>query len=144
MSLRIHRAAPAGSHGYGAGVRRAWLAFVLDAALIVLFAALGRRTHDEGSAVGGTLHVAAPFLLGWAVGAAVARLDHDPLSARRAVLAWVIALPVGFALRALDGRGLAFGFVVVALVFTAATLIGWRALVALWATRRARRARSAP
>ena len=144
MSLRVHRAAPPGSRGYGAGVRRAWLAFVLDAALIVLFAALGRRTHDEGSAVVGTLHVAAPFLLGWAVGAAVARLDHDPLSARRAVLAWVIALPVGFALRALDGRGLAFGFVVVALVFTAATLLGWRALVALWATRRARRARSAP
>jgi len=94
VSLRVHRAAPAGSRGYFAGVRRAWLAFVLDAALIVLFAALGRRTHDEGSAVGGTLHVAAPFLLGWAVGAAVARLDHDPLSARRAVLAWAIGLGV--------------------------------------------------
>jgi hypothetical protein len=124
--------------------RRPWLAFVLDAALIVLFAALGRRTHDEGSAIGGTLRVAAPFLLGWAAGAAVARLDREPLSPRRAVLAWAVALPLGFALRAVDGRGLALGFVVVALVFTAATLIGWRALVALVATRRARRARSAP
>jgi len=38
-------------------MRRVTLAVVVDAALILLFAALGRRTHDEGSAVGGTLTV---------------------------------------------------------------------------------------
>jgi hypothetical protein len=116
---------------------RAVLAFALDAGLLVLFAALGRRTHDEGSLLAGTLVVAAPFLAGWAIGAVVSRLVADPLSSRRATLAWAIALPVGFALRAATGRGLAFGFIVVALVFTAATLLGWRAALAAARHRRA-------
>jgi hypothetical protein len=113
------------------------LAFALDAGLLVLFAALGRRTHDEGSPVAGTLVVAAPFLAGWAIAAVAARLIAAPLSPRRATLAWAIALPVGFALRAATGRGLAFGFIVVALLFTAATLVGWRAGLAASRTGRA-------
>jgi len=37
------------------------IAALADAGCIVLFAALGRASHDEGSAIGGTLAVAAPF-----------------------------------------------------------------------------------
>jgi hypothetical protein len=122
------------------GVRRTALAaFAVDAALLLLFAVLGRRTHDEEGAVSGTLLVAAPFLAGWALGAIASRLPLEPLSPRRAALAWAIALPVGFALRAATGRGLAAGFLVVALVFTAVTLLGWRA-----AAVAARRRNAAP
>ena len=58
-------------------MRRLIIAVAIDAALIVLFAALGRRTHDEGSAIGGTL-VAAPFLIGYAIAASALRLDRAP------------------------------------------------------------------
>ena len=110
--------------------RRTALAFAVDAAVLVLFADVGRRSHDEDAALAGTLLVAAPFLTGWAVGAAAARLAGDPLSVHRAVPAWALALPIGFALRAATGRGLGFGFLVVTVVFTAATLLGWRLLAA--------------
>jgi hypothetical protein len=107
--------------------RLAALAFGLDAAFLILFAAIGRRTHDEDSALVGIAVVAAPFLAGWAIGAAATRLPRDPLSLRRAVPAWALAVPIGFALRAATDRGLGFGFLVVTVVFTAVTLLGWRA-----------------
>ncbi len=110
--------------------RPALLAFAVDAAWLVLFAALGRRTHDEGGAIAGTLVVAAPLVAGWALGGLAVRLAHDPLSPRRAALAWAVALPVGMALRAATGRGLAPAFLLVALAFGAVALIGWRAAVA--------------
>jgi hypothetical protein len=120
--------------------RTAVLAFAVDAAALLVFAAIGRRTHDEDGAVAGVLLVAAPFIVGWAAGAVVARLPRDPLSVRRAVPAWAIALPVGFALRAATGRGLGFGFLVVTVMFTAVTLLGWRLAAA--AVRRRRLARA--
>ena len=60
-------------------MRRVTLAVVVDVALIILFAALGRRTHDEGSAVGGTLTVAAPFIIGYLIAAAALRLWPGPV-----------------------------------------------------------------
>jgi len=120
--------------------RLAALAFALDAAVLVLFAAIGRRTHDDDGAVTGIAVVAAPFLAGWAAGAAAARLPAAPLSARRAVPALDLALPIGFALRAATGRGLGFGFLVVTVVFTAVTLLGWRVVAAGLRRRAAARA----
>jgi hypothetical protein len=119
--------------------RLAAVAFAVDAAVLLLFAAIGRRTHDDDDALAGILLVAAPFLAGWAVGAAVSRLPADPLSVRRAVPAWALALPVGFALRAATGRGLGFGFLIVTVVFTAAALLGWRLVVAAVRRRAAAR-----
>ena len=103
----------------------------LDAALLVVFAAIGRRAHDEGSAVGGTLTIAAPFLIGYAVAAAVLRLDRDPLGLRRAVPVWLAGIALGLLLRgtAFD-RGLAPAFVVVAFLTTGLMLLGWRPLLA--------------
>ena len=39
----------------------------IDVVAIVLFAALGRRNHDEGTAVTGVLVVAWPFVAGWTI-----------------------------------------------------------------------------
>jgi hypothetical protein len=109
--------------------RRPVLVAAVDAALVVAFAAAGRRSHGTGNALGDVITVAAPFLVGLALGWAVLRLWRDPLSLRLAAPAWAVTVAVGFALRRMVfDRGLAVGFLVVATVFTAGTLLGWRVL----------------
>ena len=118
-------------------------ALAIDAACVVAFVALGRGSHDEGGAIGGTLTVAAPFLIGLAV-AWVAR--STPLGGRLGtawstqfgVVAWLTTLVVGMALRrTVFGRGTAIAFVIVATLFLALFLVGWRA-AARWARSRRR------
>ena len=41
---------------------------LLDAAFVLLFATVGRRSHAEGVTVSGVLHTAWPFLVGTAAG----------------------------------------------------------------------------
>ena len=119
-------------------MRRVAFAAVLDAAMLVLFAAMGRRAHDEGSAVSGVLVVAASFLIGYAVAWVVVRLDRTPFDVRRAALAWAVGIPLGLALRGLVfDRGLAPTFVVVALGVTGVLLLGWRAAADRLSRRRA-------
>lgn len=108
-----------------------------DLAVILAFAASGRSSHDEALSAAGIVAVAWPFAAGWAAGAAAVRLWRRPADPRAAAAAWALAMPVGFALRALSGRGLAPGFLVVACAFLLATLVGWRLLAA-----RASRARA--
>lgn len=123
-------------------VTAAVCALVLDLLLIVLFAAMGRREHTEGGAPAATLRVAAPFLIGWVVGGAAARLYRRPLHPAAAARAWAVAMPLGFALRSIGGRGLELSFMIVALVVLGAFLLSWR--VAWWALRtRPRAARAA-
>ena len=112
-------------------MKRLPMAVITDAVLIVVFAAVGRRTHDEGSAIGQTLVIAAPFLIGYALAAAALRLDRDPLSTRRAIPVWLAGIAVGLALRGtVFDRGLAPAFVVVAFLTTGLLLLGWRSVVA--------------
>lgn len=116
-------------------MRRLTVAVAIDAALIVLFAALGRRTHDEGSAIGGTLVVAAPFLIGYVIAAAALRLCRAPFDARRAAPVWAAGIALGLVLRgAVFDRGLAPAFVVVAIVMTGVLLLGWRLVLGRFTT----------
>lgn len=106
-------------------------AALTDLVLIVLFAVIGRRSHDEGSALGGTLTVAAPFLIGHVVAATALRLDRAPLGVRRGGLVAVAGVAVGLLLRGtVFDRGLAPAFVLVALITITALLVGWRLVAA--------------
>lgn len=118
--------------------RLAVVAFIVDIAMFVVFAALGRASHDEGHAITGTLTVAAPFVIAYVVMAAIARLQRDPLSVRRAAAVWFPTVVLGMVLRRLVfDRGTAPAFVVVAFITTAVLLLGWRALVHIVRTARA-------
>jgi hypothetical protein len=110
--------------------------FLVDVAAIVLFAAIGRRNHGEGTAAVGVLVVAAPFLAGWMVAWFATRLSRAPASAGRALVALAVALPIALLLRALTGRGDAPAFVVVATIFLGLTLVGRRWLVGALRGRR--------
>ncbi|WP_217914351.1 DUF3054 domain-containing protein [Miltoncostaea marina] len=112
------------------------LAAVADAACIVAFAAMGRASHDEGSALGGTLATAAPFLIGGAAGWALGRAWRRPLDPAAGAAVWAGALVVGMALRNLAwDRGTAPSFVVVTAIVLGLLLLGWRAAWRLRARR---------
>ena len=121
-------------------VRAAVVAFVVDVGLVLLFAAIGRRSHAESGAVVGVLRTAWPFLaglvLGWVV--ALGWRRTAPLRVRDAVPVWVLTVAGGMLLRAATGTGTALSFVVVATVVLGVFLLGWRALAALVRRRASR------
>jgi hypothetical protein len=118
--------------------RVAALAAAADAACVVAFAALGRASHDEGSAVAGTLAVAAPFLMGGAFGWALAQGWREPLSIRTGAAAWAGAVAVGMLLRNLAwDRGTAPSFVIVTAIVLGVLLLGWRLALGGLRARRA-------
>lgn len=107
------------------------VAAALDVASVFVFVAIGRRNHDEGTAIDGMLSVAAPFLIALAIGWIVSRAWFRPLNLRTGVIIWATTVAVGLLLRnVVYDRGTATTFVVVATLFLCAVLIGWRAVAA--------------
>ena len=108
------------------------LGLAIDAALICLFAAIGRRNHGETSALLGVATTAWPFLAGVAAGWLVSlfAFHRAPLRVRDGVLVWLGTVVIGMVLRSLTHAGTAFSFIVVATLFLGAGLLGWRALAA--------------
>ncbi len=113
-------------------------ALLADLLAVVAFVLLGRRSHEEGSAVAGTVATAWPFLAGAGVGEVVAlaaRRAPESLAAGAVVAASAVA--VGMPLRRLAGGGTPVSFVVVATTFLALFLLGWRLAARALARRRA-------
>jgi peptidoglycan/LPS O-acetylase OafA/YrhL len=112
--------------------RRAARALVLDVVAVLVFVAVGRRSHGETDALTGVGVTAWPFLAGLAAGwAAFLALRLDPESAKAGAVATVGTVVVGMLLRhVVAGEGTAVTFVVVATGFLALFLLGRRVLVA--------------
>jgi peptidoglycan/LPS O-acetylase OafA/YrhL len=100
----------------------------LDVLAVLLFAAVGRRTHAEGVSMAGIAGTAWPFLAGTVTGWGVARAWRRPSSPATGLTVWVAAVALGMLLRRLTGEGTAWPFVVVATVVLAALVLGWRAV----------------
>ncbi|TNM70316.1 DUF3054 domain-containing protein [Streptomyces sp. NP160] len=109
-------------------------ALVVDAALVLVFAAVGRRSHGEADALAGLAHTAWPFLAGLAAGwllvrALGGRRGWRPLAVVPAgLVVWAGTLVGGHLLRLASGQGSAGSFVVVSAVVLAVFLLGWRLL----------------
>ena len=118
------------------------LALVLDAALVVVFAAIGRANHDRGvlgEAGLGLASTAWPFLVALALGWLVCLGWRRPLSiVRTAVPVWVVTVAGGMLLRAVSDQGTALPFVIVATVTLLVLLVGWRLVTAVVRRMRAR------
>lgn len=114
------------------------LAVGLDVFAVVLFAALGRRTHDGDGALLSVLGIAAPFLLALGAGWLAARAWRRPTAPLTGAVVWPITLVGGMVLRRFVwDRGTALAFVIVATVFLGLALVGWRVLLGLTARRAA-------
>jgi hypothetical protein len=104
----------------------------LDVACVLVFCAVGRRSHDEGLNLAGVATTAWPFLSGTALGWLVARGWRSPTAvAPTGIAVWVCTVVVGMLLRKLTSAGVAASFVVVAATVTALLLLGWRAALLL-------------
>jgi hypothetical protein len=105
----------------------AWLG--LDVACLLVFSAVGRRSHDEGLNVAGIATTAWPFLTGTAVGWLASQAWRRPAAVYpTGVMVWLCTVAVGMLLRKVTAAGVAGSFVVVASTVTALLLLGWRAI----------------
>lgn len=125
MTSPIHRQSV-----YG-GTRAVIAAALFDAVLILVFAAIGRDTHQRGDVVTGVFLTAWPFLAGAALGWLAARAWRRPLSMRSGLAIWLGAVAGGMVLRAMTGQTVVLAFVIVALLSLGLVLLGYRALLAL-------------
>jgi hypothetical protein len=111
-----------------------WLG--IDAACVLVFCAVGRRSHDEGINVAGIATTAWPFLSGTALGWLASQAWRRPTAViPTGVVVWLCTVAVGMLLRKATSAGVAGSFVVVASSVTALLLLGWRAALT-WSTRR--------
>ena len=114
------------------------LAVGLDVFCVVLFVALGRRSHDESGVFTAVVETAAPFLIGLAAGWLLVRAWRRPTRLLTGVAIWPVTILVGMVVRNLVfDRGTAASFVVVATLFVGLFLVGWRAVLHLVDQRRA-------
>jgi len=112
------------------------LAGIADVLCIFIFVFVGRRSHQEASALIGLATTAWPFLAGLAIAWAATRVWRGPLRLwPTAVLLWFLTVALGLGLRLLSGQGASGAFPLVAAAFLALVLIGWR-LIARLALRR--------
>jgi Protein of unknown function (DUF3054) len=111
-----------------------WLA--VDVVCVLVFCAVGRRSHDEGVNVAGIAITAWPFLSGTALGWLASQAWRRPAAlVPTGVVVWLCTFAVGMLLRKATSAGVAASFVVVASSVTALLLLGWRAAIVL-ASRR--------
>lgn len=115
--------------------RLTWLA--VDVLGVLVFCAVGRRSHDEGLNVPGIAATAWPFLSGTLLGWLASRGWRRPTAlVPTGVAVWLCTVVVGMVLRKATGAGVAASFVVVASSVTALLLLGWRLAVGLAQRRR--------
>jgi len=115
-----------------------WLPpLVADLACVLVFAAAGKATHEAGASNWVVLAIVWPYAL-------AAVLAHGVLVARgrptarlwpEGAIVLAVTYVLGMLLRAVSGRGVAVDFLVVAVIFLALLLLGWRGIAQV-ATRR--------
>ncbi|MDN4644067.1 DUF3054 domain-containing protein [Arthrobacter sp. PsM3] len=139
-STPLPRPVSTGSAETTAARRTTVFALCADAALILVFAAIGRDAHQRGDVITGVLATAWPFLAGAALSWLVLRLWRSPLSLWPAgVSVWLGAVTGGMLLRAVTGQTVVLPFVIVALLSLGLFLLGYRLLAAVLRRRKSRR-----
>ena len=109
-------------------MRRPAIAAAIDALCVLVFCAVGRRSHAEGVTIAGVAETAWPFLTGTAVGWVISRGWRRPTALSPTGLAvWLCTVAVGMLLRKASSQGVVVSFVIVASLVTALLLLGWRA-----------------
>jgi hypothetical protein len=105
------------------------LALAADVVAVVVFAAIGRISHDESDGLWGLLGTSAPFLV-----------RAHPVGLRAGAVALGGTAVLGLLVRAAFTERLPLSFAVVTVVSLAVLLLGWRALSLLVSHRAEQRA----
>ena len=97
---------------------------VVDVVAVVVFVAIGRRNHNEGTTLSGIIGVAAPFLIALGISWIGLRTWREPFNRASLVATWIITVVIGLLLRRLVfDRGIAIAFIIVATI-TLGVLLG--------------------
>jgi len=116
--------------------RPALSALLTDVVCVIVFCAIGRRSHAEGLNLAGVAETAWPFLSGTAVGWLLSRGWRKPAAVvPTGVTVWVSTVLVGMVVRKLTSAGVAPSFIVVASISTLLLLVGWRVAVGFMTRR---------
>jgi hypothetical protein len=103
---------------------------VMDLASVLVFVGIGRSVHSHGLSLTGLTSTAWPFVAGLAVGWAVLiGAGRDPVRPLSGLVAVISTVALGMTLRVVVGQGTAVAFVLVAIGFFGATMLGWRLCV---------------
>ena len=110
---------------------KATAAALLDLLLVLVFAALGRRSHEHGVTLAGVAETAWPFIAGASTGWLLAGgIRLEPMSAPFGAVVVAGGVIIGMLLRQVTGAGTAWSFVLVATLVLSTLLIGWRLIAA--------------
>lgn len=119
-------------------------ALVVDAVLVLIFAAIGRASHGEDPI--GFILTGWPFLAALIVGHVLAALvparPRRPWSLGWGVIVWLVTVLGGMLLRVAAGDTAETPFIIVASAVLAAFLLGWRLIALLVRRYRAPRERT--
>ena len=109
-----------------------------DLVCVLVFAMAGKSSHESSTSDWVVLAIVWPFALSVVLAHAGFLLRRRSTSRTwpEGVVVLTVTYVLGVVLRLVSGRGIAGGFLVVALVFLALTMLGWRAL--LWLASRGR------
>ena len=113
-------------------------AIAVDVICILIFAIIGRSSHQEATDLLGVAHTAWPFLAGCLLGTLIGRTWRHPYALASGVAVWLGTVMGGMTLRVLTGAGVQLSFVIVASIVLALLIIGWRAGLRLIQRARAR------
>jgi hypothetical protein len=102
-------------------------AIAVDVICILVFAIVGRSSHQEATDLLGVAHTAWPFLAGCLFGTLIGRTWRRPYAHASGVAVWLGTVIGGMALRMLTGAGVRLSFVVVASIVLGLLILGWRA-----------------
>jgi Protein of unknown function (DUF3054) len=120
--------------------RIATLALTADVVAVIVFAAVGRLSHDRPDDLLGLLGTAAPFLVGLAAAWTLPIVRARPIGMRAGLVVWGVTAVLGLLVRAgFTGRP-PLSFAVVTLVSLGVLLLGWRAISAAVSHRARQRA----
>ena len=115
-------------------------ALILDALFVLVFAVIGRASHEEDP--GGFLITAWPFIVALLLGHLIAALlparPRRPWSLGWGAVVWVVTVVGGMLLRIVSGETAQIAFIIVATLVLGVFLVGWRAVAALLRRRAAR------
>ena len=126
---------------YRGPMRRAALA--IDIVAVLVFVVIGRGSHHHGESLHGIASTAWPFLAGLGVGWVALLARGRPGGGwRDGLVPWLATVAGGMVLRVIAGQGTAAAFVVVALCFLGATMLGGRLLAGALAVRAPARRRA--
>lgn len=106
-----------------------------DLIVLYLFMMLGRMSHQEPLGFLAVSETAVPFIVGWLIAVILVgayRLDQLQTyggAVKKAVLAWIIGMPLGFIIRALIlQRWFHWSFIAITLFGTLLFILAWRML----------------